>query len=180
MIADTLRTSERAGLAGTGQGRDPVQWQCHWQLRKWHGRDARALADVEPDEVLAGEGNLLMTNGANALWTALTGGAITAYNNANSYIGVGDSSAAESASQTDLQATTNKLRKAMDATYPSVSTNQVTFRSTFGSADANFTWNEWAVFNAGSGGTMLNRKVQSLGTKASGSTWQLTVTLSLS
>ena len=108
---------------------------------------------------------------------ATVGAAVTAFNNANSYIGVGDSTTAHAVSQTDLQAATNKFRKAMDATYPSGGSNVLTFRSTFGTSDANFAWNEWGVFNAASGGTMLNRKVEALGTKTNTQTWQFTVTL---
>jgi hypothetical protein len=115
--------------------------------------------------------------GRNHLVQAAVGAAVTAFNNANSYIGVGDSSTAFSAAQTDLVAASNKFRKAMDATYPSGATNVLTFRSTFGTADANFAWQEWGVFNASSAGTMLNRKVESLGTKTSAQSWQFTVTL---
>ena len=50
----------------------------------------------------------------------------------------------------------------------------------FGSADANHNWNEFAVFNASSGGTMLNRKVSSQGTKASGQTWTLDLAITIS
>lgn len=85
-----------------------------------------------------------------------------------------------SASQTDLQASTNKFRKGMDATYPQVSGQTVTFRSTFGASEANFAINEGGIFNASSGGTMLNRRVQYLGTKASPSTLQLTATVTVS
>ena len=101
----------------------------------------------------------------------------TKFDNSNSYIGVGDSTTAFAASQTDLQAATNKLRKAMDATYPSGGSNVITFRSTFGTSDANYAWQEWGVFNASSAGTMLSRKVESLGTKTSAQTWQFTATL---
>lgn len=109
-----------------------------------------------------------------------TGGAVTAFNNANSYIGVGDSVTAFAATQTDLQAATNKFRKAMDATYPTLATNVLTFRSTFATTDANYAWQEWGVFNASTAGTMLNRKVESLGTKPSSQTWQFTVTITIS
>ncbi len=105
------------------------------------------------------------------------GAAVTAFNNANAYIGVGDSTTAFAVGQTDLQAATNKLRKAMDATYPSGASNVITFRSTFATGDANYAWQEWGVFNASSAGTMLNRKVESLGTKTNTQTWQFTVTL---
>lgn len=110
---------------------------------------------------------------------ATVGESVTAFNNANAYIGVGDSTTAFSASQTDLQASTNKLRKAMDSGYPTRSNNTMTFRSTFGTSEANFAWNEWGVFNASSGGTMLNRKVESLGTKTSAQSWQITVDVTL-
>lgn len=103
----------------------------------------------------------------------------TFFDNSNSYIGVGDSNTAFAASQTDLQAASNKTRKAMDATYPTRSTNVLTFRSTFGTSDANYAWEEWGVFNASSSGTMLSRKVESLGTKTSAQSWQMTGTLTV-
>jgi hypothetical protein len=106
---------------------------------------------------------------------AMIGEAVTAFNNANAYIGVGDSTTAYAAGQTDLQGT-NKARKAMDATFPTRSGLQVTWKSTFASADANFAWQEWGVFNASTAGTMFNRVVAANGTKASGSTWVFTVT----
>jgi hypothetical protein len=117
--------------------------------------------------------------GRNHLVQAGVGAAVTAFNNANAHIGVGDSSTAFSAAHTDLQAATDKFRKAMDATYPQGGANVLTFRSTFATGDANFAWNEWGVFNASSGGTMLDRKVESLGTKTNTQTWQFTVTLTV-
>lgn len=117
--------------------------------------------------------------GRNHLVQAGIGAAVTPFNNANAHIGVGDSSTAFAAGQTDLVATTNKLRKAMDATYPTGASNVLTFRATFGTGDANFAWNEWGIFNAASAGTMLNRKVESLGTKTNTQTWQFTTTLTV-
>lgn len=121
----------------------------------------------------------MTTVGRNYIAQALGGEAFTAFNNANARIGVGDSSTAFAAGQTDLQAPANKLRKAMDATYPQRAANVLTFQATFGTAEANFAWNEWGVFNAAAAGQMLNRKVESLGTKTSAQTWQLTVDLTL-
>lgn len=112
---------------------------------------------------------------------AINGTAITpAFNNANTYIGVGDSSAAFAVGQTDLQAATNKVRKVMDATFPQIAGNVITYQATFSTAEANFAWNEWGVFNASAAGTMLNRKVESLGTKTSASSWQLNVAITVS
>jgi hypothetical protein len=161
---------------------DDVRWHCHTVLRKfvgeWSAADI-AAGIIHPYEVLRDEGNLLVTVGATAMWTALIGGSITFFSNANSYIGVGTGTTAAAAGDLDLTGPST-LRKAMDSTFPTVSTNSVTFRATYGTSDANFAWNEWGVFNASSSGTMLNHKVISLGTKVNTATWQFAVTLSLS
>lgn len=118
-----------------------------------------------------------LTNaGRDYICSLINGEAPTLFNNANAYLGVGDSSTAFATSQTDLVAATNKTRVAMMATFPTRSTNALTYQSSFGSAVANYVWAEVGCFNAASAATMLFRFVQALGTKASGSTWQLTVT----
>lgn len=100
------------------------------------------------------------------------------------HIGVGDSSTAYAAAQTDLQASTNKLRKIVDSAPTRPTGNSMRFIATFGTGDANFAWNEWAVFNGATNAAgppqtgMFSRKVEALGTKASG-TWQLTVDITL-
>jgi hypothetical protein len=164
---------------------DDVRWICRWKVEKFHGDDLKA----DPYEIIDGEGNLLMYGGASCLWESLIGnggaGSLTYFNNANANIGVGDSTTAEAATQTDLQAATNKQRKGVDATYPQhidgtvVGAATVTFKATFGTSDANFHWQEWALFNANVAGRMLNRKVTDLGTKTSASSWAFTVTLTL-
>lgn len=121
-----------------------------------------------------------MTNAYRDMIASIsTGGAVTAFNNANSYIGVGDSITAFAATQTNLQAATNLLRKAMEATYPTLATNVITFRSLFGTTEANFAWAEWGVFNASTAGTMMSRKVEALGTKTSAQSWQITATITI-
>lgn len=118
----------------------------------------------------------LTTAGRNAI-AGLISGTGTAFSNAAAHIGVGDSSTAFSSGQTDLQASTNVFRKAMDATYPQVTLNSMVFRATFGPTEANFSWLEWGVFNASSAGTMLNRVAENNGTKVSGQTWIFTATI---
>jgi hypothetical protein len=103
----------------------------------------------------------------------------TFLNSSNAHLGVGDSSTAFAASQTDLQAASNKTRKAMESGYPTRSSGALTLRSLFGTSDANYVWNEWGTFNASTSGTMFQRKVEALGTKTSAQSWQLTVTLTL-
>lgn len=121
-----------------------------------------------------------LTNAGRDLIAAmLIGEATTDYTNANARLGVGDSTAVFAATQTDLQAATNKLRKGMEATYPSRATNVLTLRSLFATSEANFAWAEWGVFNDAAAGTMLCRKVEALGTKASTQSWQLTATITV-
>ena len=175
---------------------DRVGWKCHWTLEKILGDDPT----VEPYEVIEGDGNLLMYGGASALWDRLIDATPTVgvFDQTNTMIGVGTSATAASATQTDLQATndaSNRHYKAQQsASYPAhtdgTSTTAhatCTFSSSFGTTEANFAWKEWAVGRgtAGAGGTgsmsgrMLNRKVQSFGTKTSADTWILTVTIEL-
>lgn len=169
---------------------DVVRWRCRIKVDKFDGDDTTR----KPYASREFHGNLLMFGGASCQWetligngTATAGQSLTYFSNANAAIGVGDSTTAAVATQTDLQATTNKLRKAMDATFPShtdgtASGNaSITFRSTFATTDANFVWQEWGMFNSPTAATgrMLNRAVTSLGTKTSASAWQFTVTLSL-
>lgn len=147
----------------------------------WSVEKVRDLGIFEKPSLMVVNGNILLNEGINLLWTLACGGSGTPWNNANAYIGVGDGTTAESATQTGLQGT-NKAYKAMDAGYPTYGTNQqARWQSTFGGTEANFTWNEITVANGDSDtATNLNRKVQSMGTKASGTTWiaQLTITLS--
>ena len=121
-----------------------------------------------------------MTNALRDFWAQITiGEAVTNFANANARIGAGDSSTAFAATQTDLQAATNKFRKGMEATYPQRSGNVWTFRSLFATGEANFDWNEWGIFNAASGGVMMTRKVESMGTKTSVQSFQLTLTITV-
>jgi hypothetical protein len=148
---------------------------------------------IVPDDVIEVDGNLLMYGGASCLWqcligngTATTAQTLTFFKTSEAYLGAGDSNTAAAATQTDLQAASNKLRKGMDSTNPThtdATTSgaaSIVFVSTFITTDANWAWEEVGTFNrATSGGRMLNRKVQTLGTKTSAGTWVLTETLTL-
>ena len=117
--------------------------------------------------------------GAILLAQMARGASVTALNAANAYIGVGSGNTAFSAAQTDLVGA-SKTRKAQDSGYPSGSSNVLTYQSTFGTSDANYAWEEWGLFNASSGGTMLGRKVDSLGTKTNTQSWTFQVTATFS
>lgn len=117
----------------------------------------------------------LTAAGVNAIAQTIIGQG-TFFNNANARIGVGDGTAEFVSSQTDLQGA-NTIRKGMDADFPTVDAPVVTFKSTFLPSEANFEWNEWGIFNAATGGTMLSRVVESNGTKQSNQTWVLEVAI---
>lgn len=172
-------------------------YKTAWDIDKWNfapevreqaeadmakGLSKEALIEKYGAESYLGnshiDGNLLLNAGINVLTNLLAGGGNTAFNNANARIGVGDSTTAEAASQTGLQAATNKTYQAMDASYPTYGTSQqIVFRATFGGSSANYHWQEFTVDN---GTTSLNRKVSDQGTKTSGQSWQVTITITFS
>lgn len=117
----------------------------------------------------------LTTAGVNFLAQAAIGVGVP-FNAANARIGVGDGTTPFSVDQTDLQGA-NTARRAMDSEYPSVVAPVVTFKATFPQTVANFPWNEWGIFNAATGGVMLNRVVESQGTKQDNQTWVLEVAI---
>ena len=120
----------------------------------------------------------LLNDGRDHISGALIGESPTPFDEANAHIGVGDSDAAFSAEQSDLVGI-NTARQGMDSGYPSRDGNELTFRATFGTEDANFDWEEWGIANDPSAGTMLNRAVESLGTKPDTQSWQFTTTLTV-
>lgn len=144
-----------------------------WEIRKF--RNDESFKKDKPYAIEKIEGNLILDEGATLLQALLIGGAGTAWDNSNSYLGVGDSNTAAAESQTGLLAATNKLYKAMEATFPSTAARVTTWKAIFGTSDANWAWEEFSLSN-GSGGdsaTNMNRKVSSKGTKTSGETWTL-------
>lgn len=178
---------------------DTARWNVAIVVDKYEGDwTPEEIDEGEAEEALVEslkrEGNLLMYGGVSVLWQALIGNgtttagqALTFFSNARAAIGVGDSTTAPVATQNDLVAVTNKIRVAMDATYPlhtdatTSGAATITFRSTFDTSTANFAWQEWGVFNSSTAATgrMLNRKVESLGTKPGTQTWQFTATVTL-
>jgi hypothetical protein len=166
-------------------------WNCKFRLEKRLGDIDRLntlpgraafLEFNEPYEVIESENNCLLNSGINEIWDLVTGavsGASHIFDNTHTQIGVGDSSTGAAATQTDLQAASNKTYKGMEATFPTSTAQKITCKSSFGSSEANYAWNEWVVKQSTSA-KCLNRKVSSMGTKASGSTWTLEITITLS
>lgn len=153
-----------------GDGREPC------------GETLSTLCD--PWESIETEGNLLTTAGLTRITAVLIGTSSGTLDSTRVRLGVGDSSTAAVVGDTALG--TNQYFRVMDATYPQASAGVLTFVSSFGSSDANFAWNCWGidvgtatVTSSATVGTLINRKVSSQGTKATG-TWVYTVTITLS
>ncbi len=159
---------------------ETAKWKCYWKVIKYASE--QDYREGNPYEELEFEGNILLNAGITELWKLVTGTGGTAYNASNSYVGVGDGTTAEAATQTGLQGT-NKYFKIVDSGYPQVSNQTAIWQATFSGTEANFAWNEGGVANGNNPpttGVLLNRKVASMGTKASGQVWVLQVRITLS
>jgi len=131
------------------------------------------LAEIYKDKLQGKEqfeGNVILDEGANALWTLVCGGTATHFGSANAYIGVGDGTTAESNTHTGLQGVNIQYVAVDSVSFGS--DRKATWQATFGGTLANFAWEEITVANgADNTATNLNRKVQSMGTKSAGATW---------
>jgi len=154
-------------------------------LDLYSDKEAFGLFDAPQQSII--DGNLLLNEGINNLWTVACSATGTKFDTTNAYIGVGDSNTAEVATQTELQAVTNRWYQVMDATYPTYGTSQLaTFLVTVAGTNANFSWNEMTLAagaNTGASpptGTLnLCRKVSAQGAKQSGQIWVMTYSVAL-
>lgn len=161
---------------------DKINWKVHTTLQKWD-RSEDHEAGLEPDSTEFFEDNLLLNAGITRLLNLLAGAGGTAFNAANTRIGTGNSNTAAAAAQTDLQGASKYYQ--LVGSGPTVAAQTVTWVSTFASADGNYAWEEWCLDNGSASSAIatapaLNRKVQVMGTKASGSSWVLTVSVTVS
>lgn len=198
MGADITVGRDAASVGVLLPGHDLLAWRFSWHAEKWSedacqfvrrrlGLDTRTAVSSELLRLFVGAedevdvpGNLLLNEGIAEMLDLMAGeGSPTAYSTANARIGVGDSNTAASASQTDLQAATNKTYKAMNGVYPTRSGQTMSWQSDFTTGEANYAWNEWVIDNGGTALKTLNRKVESLGTKSTG-TWTLTGSVTIS
>ena len=176
---------------------DKVCWKAKWRIDKFRDPENEITEAMQAGmpineamqlfgEAYVGreeiENNIALNEGLQELIDIICGlGTATKWDNSNARLGVGDSNAAESSSQTGLQASTNKTFKAMDTGYPQRTNQTAEWRATFGSADANYAWEEYTVVNAANDtGKNLNRKTASKGTKASGESWVLSLQITFS
>jgi hypothetical protein len=179
------------------ESNDKVSWTAKWRINKFSdpkGEIAKAMQNGMlsqtalnrfGDALLCTEtfqANLALNEGLGELIDLICGlGTPTKWDSINAHLGVGDSNTAAAATQTGLQATTNKTYKAMDTNYPLRTNQTVEWRATLGSNDANYAWEEYTVTNAADDtGKNLNRKTASKGTKVAGETWTLSLQITFS
>lgn len=143
-------------------------------VHKYRG-DSTDEADLL--EIVESSPNLLLTAGITLMWNLIAGAGGTAFNSTNAYLAIGTSTTAATASQTTL---VSEAARQVVSGAPTVSTNQISFVTTFGTGSANVSWQETAVVNASTAGTLMNRLVSNFGTKTSSASWTYTHTLSLS
>jgi hypothetical protein len=176
---------------------EKIAWKAKWRIDKFQdltGEVAKALqAGLSTDvavnqysDLFVGtdkfDCNIALNEGLQELIDIICGlGTPTKWDNTNARLGVGDSGTTETATQTGLQASTNKTFKAMDTGYPQRSNQTAEWRATFTSNDANYAWEEYTIVNASTDdGKNLNRKTASKGTKATGETWTLNLQITFS
>jgi hypothetical protein len=159
-----------------------------------HQRPQKKIFDLfgmTPEDGSAQDGNLLTTAGLTRLMSLLNGAGGQALTNTAVRLGTGNGGGTAAVGDTDLSAaagSTNRWFQVMDATFPSVAANVLTARGTFASADGNYAWSEWGLDvgtpTVTSGNTvaalLFNHKTAAaLGTKTAGSSWVLTVTITI-
>jgi len=176
---------------------EKIGWSTTWRIDKFRDREneiAHALqsgmelshAETNFNDALIStetfHSNLALNEGLGELIDLICGlGSPTKWDSSHAYLGVGDSNIASEATQTSLQASTNKTYKPMETNYPQRINQTVEWRATFGSQDANYAWEEYTVANSSDDtGKNLNRKVASKGTKVSGETWTLSLQITFS
>ncbi len=169
------------------------------------GDDLKKFCAEPEDGIAYSEGNLLTTAGLTAITALLIGTTPTtgkyplALSSGTSYSACGVGSSSTAATVADLHlggdgSTTTAYYQAMDSGYPTASAGVITGQCSYATGNANFAWNEWcfasgtatitaggtlaSIYSTAGSYAMWNHKIQSLGTKSSG-TWVLVSTLTL-
>lgn len=189
---------------------DGIKWSPYAHVAKYNSPVVRELTEylgyepqaadykrlgIKPNDEADAHGNLLTTAGLNRITNLIIGeGALQAFDDSHAVVGVGNTNTAAAIGNTALAADGASAWYQAAGGGVSATNGVITAISTFASADGNFAWEEWCwvvvtgsitasatLANVGSTSEqMLNRKVASLGTKASGASWVFTTTVTLS
>lgn len=188
---------------------DGIKWHAFARILKYTPEQVREIeqhlgrkavqADfeslgVKPRDYAEADGNLLTTVGLNRVTNLIIGGGGQALTNTRTVVGVGDSATTATIGDTQLTGTgsTHAWYMGADASNPTQANGVITCNATFNNDSSQFAWNEWCFAfataaitpantfaSATTSGTILNHKVQSLGTKGAGATWTLQATITL-
>jgi len=146
-----------------------------WKIDKFDSKTGKKIGHSEF------KGNCLANEGIEEWFKLIATSGAVQYDNTNAYLIVGTGSGA--ADPTDNQATfTAGVAKGMEATYPQVAaaaSHKCTWKSSYGSAEANQAWAEFGLLNHATTGKLANRKVSDQGTKTAGQTWELSLEITL-
>lgn len=203
MSVDALRLNDVMGVTVDTPFQEKLGWACRWMLRKYD-EDVTAKAarhgilrpsdedfdrlGIQPYEEKLTIGNNLTTAGLGRIATLLNAGTGNLIASTTARVGAGNGSTAFAIGDTDLSAAAGSANRWFQTCTVTTPSNVLTFAATFASADGNFAWNEWGIdigtATVSSANTvnavLLNRKVASNGTKASGQTWNATATITIS
>jgi len=169
--------------------KEHANWHMNSKLLKYeeditpykkNGTEAEFHTTYMPYEVVEQTGNCLLNAGINEMWDLITGavsGNDHIYDNTYAILGVGSGTTEAAATDTTLEGGSTDWQ-GMEDGYPTSTAQKATFKGSWGAAEGNFAWNEWAV-SQDTSDILLNHKVESLGTKSAG-TWTLEVTITLS
>jgi hypothetical protein len=157
---------------------DKGLWKDSWKITRFASReDYEAGRPYQITEIE--QGNCLLNVGINEMWNLIAGASANYFNEANTSIGVGDSSTAADPSQTDLLGV-NKSYASMSGGYPVTGSNQkIVFRAVFAELKGNHDWAEFVV-KQNTSGICLNRFVSDQGRKAEGQVWTVDLEITLS
>jgi hypothetical protein len=202
MSTDAITAADGLSLSVGSSLPEKLGWACRWMLRKYDeratGKAARqgfyrptdedfAELGLEPYAEVLTVGNNLTTAGLGRIATLLNAGTGNLISSTTARVGAGNGSTAFAIGDTDLSAAAGSANRWFQAATVTIPSNVLTFAATFASADGNFAWNEWGIdigaTNTSSNAVaavLLNRKVASNGTKASGQTWTATATITIS
>lgn len=163
--------------------------------REPDGAELAALFAAPEDGTADADGNLLVTAGLDAITKLLinTGSPQAFSGPTRAIVGVGATSTVATVADTALGADGGSAYyQGCDASNPTQANGVITCVCTFATGNANFAWQEWCwatctgaitpgatLASVATGTKLWNHKIQSLGTKVSGS-WVLTSTVTIS
>ncbi len=173
-----------------------------WMVQRWGAGAVRRAQDrlqlvkpepadfatlgIRPYSVTSTKGNLITNAGYSRIGNLFTNqGATQAFDATHCRIGAGNGVTAVAYADTDLSAaagSTNRWFQLVSGAFTIGGTRTWVVAATFGTADGNFTWQEFGIDQGTASGNtvtaiLLNHALSSQGTKASGQIWTATATI---